>query len=229
LKRNHQLSLISQLLPLLPPYLLKIYYRLRKLKLPWIIGDLPLVLSNSEKAQLQQDTIALYKKFCTFKKDHTQDIWPSNIDSFGEEWDCSPSHLNLELTYPLQDRRILEFLFQIPVEHFQSKGLKRGLIRNSMIGILPEKIRLRRDKKAYSPDYFKITTRGISKLKLLLDDEKSSKVFSKIIDVTKLKSQIGKLEVSGEYSEVEDVYYDVVDLCMAIVFIHWFINKDNPS
>jgi asparagine synthase (glutamine-hydrolysing) len=51
-----------------------------------------------------------------------------------------------EYRYPLLDKDVLEFWFAIPVEHTYWNFDSRLLFREAMNGILPEKIRLRRDK-----------------------------------------------------------------------------------
>ncbi|MGA2262695.1 MAG: asparagine synthase-related protein [Acidobacteriota bacterium] len=51
-----------------------------------------------------------------------------------------------ELRFPLLDVRVIELLLGAPVEQLRKGGCPRSLMRRAMKGILPESIRLRRDK-----------------------------------------------------------------------------------
>jgi asparagine synthase (glutamine-hydrolysing) len=50
------------------------------------------------------------------------------------------------LRFPLLDLRIVQFMLSVPIEQLQKDGWQRSLMRRAMQGILPEVIRLRRDK-----------------------------------------------------------------------------------
>jgi asparagine synthase (glutamine-hydrolysing) len=129
-------------------------------------------------------------------------IWPVDFNSFEEEWDCESSHHHIEITYPLADRRVVELLLQIPVEHFYAKGLKRGLIRLAMDGILPEKNRLRNNKGDYSPGHSEIIQRELGKIVSSLDMKKTSRL-GEFIDIEKLKimlEDISKLQNNDNFA-----------------------------
>ncbi len=51
-----------------------------------------------------------------------------------------------EVRFPLLDSRVIEWMLDLPAEQFQLGGWPRSLMRRAMTGVLPEKIRLRRDK-----------------------------------------------------------------------------------
>ncbi|MES2354007.1 MAG: asparagine synthase-related protein [Pseudomonadota bacterium] len=50
------------------------------------------------------------------------------------------------LRFPLLDLRIVQFMLSVPIEQLQKDGWQRSLMRRAMQGILPEAIRVRRDK-----------------------------------------------------------------------------------
>lgn len=58
----------------------------------------------------------------------------------------------VSLTYPLKDRRILDFMLSLPLDHFTQNGWTRQPFRNAMAGILPEQIRWRDSKFTSFPD-----------------------------------------------------------------------------
>lgn len=58
-------------------------------------------------------------------------------------------------TFPLLDKRVLEFCLAAPGHMKVRNGYPRYLIRRALDGILPRKIQWRTDKQAFSPDYAK--------------------------------------------------------------------------
>ena len=53
---------------------------------------------------------------------------------------------------PTADRRVVEFCLSVPVERFCEKGVPRFLIRNAMVGRLPEKLRTERRRGLQAAD-----------------------------------------------------------------------------
>lgn len=56
------------------------------------------------------------------------------------------SHYNLHVSYPLLDRRLLEFVIGVPLEQKRQGKNRRLLIRRAMKGYLPDSLRWRDDK-----------------------------------------------------------------------------------
>jgi asparagine synthase (glutamine-hydrolysing) len=54
---------------------------------------------------------------------------------------------------PAADRRVVEFCLSVPVEYYCEKGVPRSLIRNAMIGRLPEQVRTERRKGLQAADF----------------------------------------------------------------------------
>ena len=54
---------------------------------------------------------------------------------------------------PTGDRRVIEFCLSVPVEYYCEKGVSRSLIRNAMIGRLPEQVRTERRKGLQAADF----------------------------------------------------------------------------
>ena len=65
----------------------------------------------------------------------------------------------LEASFPMLDRDLLAFLMAIPGEMQNPAGVPRGLLREAMRGVLPEKIRVRRSKG----DFTGIVNRGVAR------------------------------------------------------------------
>ncbi|MDD5711440.1 MAG: asparagine synthase-related protein [Smithellaceae bacterium] len=54
---------------------------------------------------------------------------------------------------PAGDRRVIEFCLAVPVEHYCEKGVSRSLIRNAMIGRLPEQVRTEQRRGLQAADF----------------------------------------------------------------------------
>jgi hypothetical protein len=52
----------------------------------------------------------------------------------------------VEFRYPLLDRRVVEFLMATPWQQLLRPGETRSLLRRSMVGLLPDTVRRRKDK-----------------------------------------------------------------------------------
>ena len=56
---------------------------------------------------------------------------------------------SIEARVPFLDYRLVEYVFGLPTEHKIHLDMTKRILREAMRGILPERIRLRRDKKGY--------------------------------------------------------------------------------
>ena len=81
---------------------------------------------------------------------------------------------SIEARVPFLDHRLVEFIFSLPKEQKIREGKTKIILRNSMNGILPEPIRLRKDKMGF------VTPESIwmsNELQGWLDDILNSKSF----------------------------------------------------
>ena len=67
---------------------------------------------------------------------------PDRMDS----WTINAERYGFEYKYPLLDKELLEFWFSIPTEYTYRDFIPRLLYREAMKGLMPEKIRTRKDK-----------------------------------------------------------------------------------
>jgi len=57
---------------------------------------------------------------------------------------------DVEVRYPLRDRRLIEFMLSIPSEFLESNGVTRPIIREAFSGFLPNIVKNRSDKTLFS-------------------------------------------------------------------------------
>lgn len=58
------------------------------------------------------------------------------------------------VSFPLLDRRVVDFMLSLPVSMFLADGQSRQPFRRAMIGILPDPVRLAREKVGLGDDWF---------------------------------------------------------------------------
>ncbi|MBL8481878.1 MAG: hypothetical protein JNJ60_06780 [Rhodocyclaceae bacterium] len=87
-------------------------------------------------------------------------VLTSQLDIFALEF-------GQHLTFPLLDRYVIEFMLGLPDEQFRLGGWPRGIFRRAMQGIIPESIRMRREKgAAFDPA---ISSRVVAQKDMLAD------------------------------------------------------------
>jgi asparagine synthase (glutamine-hydrolysing) len=70
------------------------------------------------------------------------------LDARANQWAILGARRGIAVSYPLADRRVLEFCLSLPFERILDSGFSRQPFRNAMRGVLPEQVRLRTDKRA---------------------------------------------------------------------------------
>ena len=188
------------------------------------IDVLPLTANSKEISALQNKVCHTFQISNFSTKDIAQNIWPNHLYLFDEDWDCGPSYHQIEMTYPLCDRRVVELLLQLPVEHFYAGGNKRGLIRKAMIGILPEKIRRRKNKGSYAPGYTQLIKGEIKNNLHFLQNGALNAQMNSLLDLQKLKIELENLSESKNEDSFTYKSWTLLELIMWAYFNQWFVN-----
>lgn len=68
-----------------------------------------------------------------------------------EEINIRNSFEGIEEYMPLADKKLLEFIINLPIKYFEHNGIKRGLVRFITKGLIPDKVRERTFKTVYTP------------------------------------------------------------------------------
>ena len=108
---------------------------------------------------------------------------------------------SLETRFPFLDHNLVEKTLSIPSENYIKNGYTKVIMREALKGILPEKIRMRKDKIGFSTpqsDWFKNR-----KIQELLADVVESKSFSGrgYFDVKQCKKDLSALQKYGRYNK----------------------------
>jgi asparagine synthase (glutamine-hydrolysing) len=93
----------------------------------------------------------------------------------------------VEIRVPFADHRIFEFLYNVPWEIKFENKVEKALLRNSMVGYLPDKILFRKKSpypKTHNPEYMTLV------LKMLDDRLKNGHYLKEHLDKEKLKDAL---------------------------------------
>jgi asparagine synthase (glutamine-hydrolysing) len=107
---------------------------------------------------------------------------------------------SLETRFPFLDHNLVEKTLSIPTNNYIKNGYTKVIMRNALKGILPEKIRMRKDKVGFSTpesDWFKKR-----ELQSVLSDVIDSKSFNEreYFDVKYCKKELESLQKYNKYN-----------------------------
>lgn len=114
--------------------------------------------------------------------------------------DKTGMQFSLETRFPFLDHNLVEKTLSIPTSNYIKNGYTKVIMRNALKGILPEKIRMRKDKVGFSTpesDWFKN-----KKLQALLADVIESDSFKSrgYFDVKQCKKELKSLQKYNRYN-----------------------------
>ena len=109
---------------------------------------------------------------------------------------CSMAH-GVECRMPFMDYRIVEYIFSLPPESKVGGGYTKRILREAMKGVIPDKIRLEKEKIGFNApvvDWFK------GPLKKFMQNETNRSDFlnSKYFDGNKIKNDFGQFIKSSQ-------------------------------
>jgi asparagine synthase (glutamine-hydrolysing) len=114
--------------------------------------------------------------------------------------DKSGMQFSLETRFPFLDHNLVEKTLSIPTDNYIKNGYTKVIMRNALKGILPEKIRMRKDKVGFSTpesDWFRN-----KKLQAILEDVVESKSFGErgYFDVIQCKKEFQELKKYNKFN-----------------------------
>lgn len=153
--------------------------------------------------------------FSFFKKNMINDVINSFIFSISTKVSLENGVL---IRDPTSDIRIIEFCLNLPVNAFVYKGYDRFLIRKSMKGYLPDKIRFNENKGIQGADFI-YRLRNEKLIKKQIDDIFKDKNMKKYINLDKLKSKL------SEEKSIDNVRFLIETLIFSKFINKYFIKE----
>lgn len=126
-----------------------------------------------------------------------------------------------EAATPLFDKKVMEFMLDVPMQQYRVGGAKRSLLRRAMEGILPPEIQWRKDKLPYSPDYISRIIKEKQFILSLLQDDAYNDAW-KYIDRARIKEHLDSLKpIEGMGSVKEVAAIRISQGVISACFIKW--------
>jgi asparagine synthase (glutamine-hydrolysing) len=116
------------------------------------------VLRNS-RAFVNQDFVSAFSRRELFNEiiaarslrhNRLSNLWNISLPSLLRYEDKNSSAFSVEARLPFLDHRLVEFVFSIPYDKLIKKGWTKHVLRESMKNKIPEDIRMRKGKLAFS-------------------------------------------------------------------------------
>jgi asparagine synthase (glutamine-hydrolysing) len=107
----------------------------------------------------------------------------------------------IEYSYPLLDKRIVEFIMNLPAECFVEKGVNRSLFRTAIDGLLPDTIIFNAPKK--EPVRVKqLISRALKASKRICNESRVKQSRSSYINVNKLMEKTLTTELGNSSNDI---------------------------
>lgn len=216
IKYNIRANVIN---PLLPQFLINLRHGRRQ-------DEIPL----NEYNPLQKDFARSLLDDIDFKQHlHGRITWDHQKNQlndliFVQEKMAENACLNLgqesvKISYPLLDKRLIEFTLGVPLHLKFRDGYYRYLIRAALDKILPPKIQWRTTKTPFSPDYLRRYNSQIKMVRELLADVKPNDPLREILDIEKIEKwanlPIGETE---RYTVNETIARDYLPQAIYLIY-----------
>ena len=127
------------LLPFIPKMLFQYIPKNRHKKMPEFPFVMPSFLATL-KSEWNRPTALTAQPERTVRSHMLAYLGHGHLQSRMESWASAATDKKLEYSYPLLDKRIVEFVLGLPPENFVQNGFKRYLFRSAVEKLLPEDI-----------------------------------------------------------------------------------------
>lgn len=186
----------------------------------------------NKQTTLKDDYFNKYREQLIFKNEPDQIAYMTRQIGGGHTGRLCSMFINRDAAYgmssalPLFDRRIMDFMFDVPLTEFRTEGTRRSIIRNAMEGILPPEIQWRRDKLPYSPNYISRLQESKQFINAIINTEELNFVWE-YVDRKSIIDNIDNLKESagmGRVSEIAGIR--ILQGVICIIFLRWLIDNN---
>jgi asparagine synthase (glutamine-hydrolysing) len=118
----------------------------------------------------------------------------ASAGNFGATWADIGAAYGLEIRDPTVDKRLIEFCLAIPNEQYQRNGQDRALIRRAMKGLLPDEIRLNKQRGLQAADLHQRLLAELPQVQAALDKLETSALARQMLDLPKINQVLRALQ-----------------------------------
>lgn len=120
-----------------------------------------------------------------------------------EDWAISGTDHGIDYRFPLLDRRLLEFIYTLPPRMFRRGPVRRWLIRQASVDLLPDLVRLNNSKKEPLRCAWLETAMGEAMIRIAdrLDANEVLPARARYIDMPALRARLAEARRTGKAHE----------------------------
>lgn len=127
----------------------------------------------------------------------------------GMMWAAQRRGMHLRREDPTADRRLVELCLSIPDHEFVPQGVRRGLYREALAGILPAELLQERRRGLQSSDFLEHFEPWIPELHIELDLQESSPLVSRVLDLPRMRTMLNDFHANKARSrQAADMMYN---------------------
>jgi len=98
----------------------------------------------------------IYFKNSEFKNRLLNELFHEIVPVLTREEDQNAMYYSVENRSPFLDHKILDLNLSVPISYFERNGYLKSILRDSVKGILPDKVRLDRQKKGFNSSFLSL-------------------------------------------------------------------------
>lgn len=118
----------------------------------------------------------------------------------GSLWAETGAHYGLEARDATMDEALVEFCLRVPETQFRGAGTDRWLMRRSLNGLLPDRVRLNRTRGSQAGDLTARVRTSRGELSAALDALAAHPLAASVVDLPKLRRILETLPATADYS-----------------------------
>lgn len=109
-------------------------------------------------------------------------------------WVTEAADYDLSLRFPLIDVRLVEYCLAVPSDQHRRAGLGRRLIRSATSHLLPDAIRLRRDKGKFGPDILLRVQDDLDRIRQGIERQRTTVNLGRYVDYVCIENAAKRIE-----------------------------------
>jgi asparagine synthase (glutamine-hydrolysing) len=118
-----------------------------------------------------------HRAFPTLTQKLYDDVFRANLPTLLRYEDRNSMAFHIEARVPFLDHRLVEFAFSLGADEHIRDGWSKVILRDAMRGLLPESIRMRRDKEGYTTPHDRWMRELTPQINALFGDDTRSRQY----------------------------------------------------
>lgn len=140
----------------------------------------------------------------TLREEHWRALTTGTLPLNLELYNHAAAAFGVEIRHPFMDKRLVEFCLALPPQQKLRQGWTRWILHQAMASVLPEMVRLRRNKTSLSQNFIRglLTFERETLNEIILNDSRSIEDY---VEINLLRKAYQRM-LNGEHKDIMDVW-----------------------